>query len=111
MLEEMPALDLVHLGLGPDGHTASLFPGSPALDPSPGTLAIRSSDPNERNPHERMTLTFEAIARARLVVFTVSGDSKRDTLRALEAGADLPAARVRAARVLWLVDHLAATEA
>jgi len=111
MLEEMPALDLVHLGLGPDGHTASLFPGSPALDPSPGTLAIRSSDPNERNPHERMTLTFEAITRARLVVFTVSGDSKRDTLRALEAGADLPAARVRAARVLWLVDHLAATEA
>jgi 6-phosphogluconolactonase/glucosamine-6-phosphate isomerase/deaminase len=58
-----------------------------------------------------MTLTFEAITRARLVVFTVSGDSKRDTLRALEAGADLPAARVRAARVLWLVDHLAATEA
>jgi len=109
MLEETPALDVVHLGLGPDGHTASLFAGSPALDAPPGALVVRSSDPHERNPHERMTLTLDAIARARLVIFTVSGDSKRDALGALEAGADLPAARVHATRVLWLADHLAAT--
>ena len=108
MLQQMPALDLVHLGMGPDGHTASLFPGSPALDAPSGTLVTRSSDPRQRNPHRRVTLTLEAISRARVVVFTVSGQSKRDALRALEAGTDLPAARVHAEHVLWLVDRLAA---
>jgi 6-phosphogluconolactonase/glucosamine-6-phosphate isomerase/deaminase len=56
-----------------------------------------------------MSLTFEAIARARLVVFTVSGDSKRAAFSALRAGADLPAAHVRATRVLWIVDPPAAS--
>jgi 6-phosphogluconolactonase/glucosamine-6-phosphate isomerase/deaminase len=55
-----------------------------------------------------MSLTFEAIARAHLVVFTVSGESKRAAFSALRAGADLPAARVHATRVLWLVDRSAA---
>ena len=108
LLENIGALDLVHLGMGPDGHTASLFPGSDALEAPPGTLALRSSDPDERNPHDRMTLTLEAISRARLAVFTVSGPSKREVFRALCTGADLPAARVRAREVLWLVDPAAA---
>jgi 6-phosphogluconolactonase len=108
LLENHPSLDFVHLGLGPDGHTASLFPGSPALDAPRGSLAVRTADPGQLNPHERMSLTFEAIARARLVVFTVSGESKRAAFSALRAGADLPAARVRATRVLWLVDRSAA---
>jgi 6-phosphogluconolactonase len=100
--------DVVHLGLGPDGHTASLFPSSAALDAPPGRLVVRSADPNERNPHERMTLTLEALARAHLVVFTVSGEDKHEAFAAVSAGADLPAARVRARQVLWLVDREAA---
>jgi 6-phosphogluconolactonase len=99
------ATDVIHLGLGPDGHTASLFPDSPALHSPPGFLAVRSADPRGNNPLPRMTLTYEAIARARLVVFTVSGAAKRAALAAVRAGADLPAARVRAARVLWLADR------
>jgi len=104
----IPALDLVHLGLGPDGHTASLFPGSPDLDAVPGRMAVVTRDPNGRNPHDRMTLTFGALARARRVVFTVSGPSKRDAWAQVRAGDDLPATRVRAHEVLWIVDHDAA---
>jgi 6-phosphogluconolactonase len=104
-------LDLVHLGLGPDGHTASLFPGSPALDADPGRLVVMNTDPTGRNPHERMTLTFSGIARARLVVFTVAGEDKRAAFAGVRAGdPSLPASRVRADRVLWLVDPTAAGE-
>jgi 6-phosphogluconolactonase len=105
---EVGKLDVIHLGMGPDGHTASLFPGSPALDADPGQLVACNLDPSGRNEHRRMTLTFSAISRARLVVFTVAGAAKRDTLQAILDGADLPAGRVRADRVLWLVDREAA---
>lgn len=101
-------LDLVHLGMGVDGHTASLFPGSPALDADPGQLVALNEDPSGHNQLRRMTLTFSGIARARLVVFTVAGESKRDTLQRVVDGEDLPAARVRADRVIWLVDPDAA---
>lgn len=107
-LGEVGKLDLVHLGLGPDGHTASLFPGSPALDADPGLLVARNEDPSGRNKHPRMTLTFSGLARARLVVFTVAGESKRDALQAVLGGADLPAAHVEADEVVWLVDRAAA---
>lgn len=107
-LGEVGKLDLIHLGLGPDGHTASLFPGSPALDADPGQLVALNADPNGNNPHRRMTLTFSGIARSRLVVFTVAGKQKRDALKAVLEGADLPAARVEADRVVWLVDRDAA---
>lgn len=101
-------LDLVHLGVGPDGHTASLFPNSPALDADPGQLVAINEDPSGRNVHPRMTLTFAGIARARRVVFTIGGAEKRDIVAQLMAGADLPAARVRAEQVVWLVDKAAA---
>jgi 6-phosphogluconolactonase len=107
-LAGMGTFDVVHLGLGPDGHTASLFPNSAALDALPGRLVVRSADPDERNRHERMTLTLEALARAQLVVFTVSGQAKHEAFAAVSAGADLPAGRVRARQVLWLVDREAA---
>ena len=107
-LGEVGQLDLVHLGMGPDGHTASLFPGSPALDADPGQLVTFSEDPNGRNKHRRMTLTYAGIARARLVIFTVAGAAKRPAMEAVYAGEDLPAARARAGRVLWLVDRDAA---
>ncbi len=105
---EVGKLDVIHLGMGPDGHTASLFPGSAALDADPGQLVARNDDPSGLNPHPRLTLTFSAINRARLVIFTVAGASKRDTLQAVIDGADLPAGRVDADRVVWLVDTDAA---
>ncbi|MBA3268573.1 MAG: 6-phosphogluconolactonase [Acidimicrobiia bacterium] len=98
-------LDLVHLGLGPDGHTASLFPDSPALDADPGRLVVMNSDPKGNNPHPRMTLTLSGIARARLVIFTVSGEDKRAAFAGVRAGdPSFPASRVQADRVIWLVD-------
>jgi 6-phosphogluconolactonase len=107
-LGEQGRLDVVHLGLGADGHTASLFPESPALDADPGRLVVETEDPNGRNPHRRLTLTLGGIARGRHVIFTVAGEDKRGALQAIVDGADLPAARVRADRVIWLVDQAAA---
>jgi 6-phosphogluconolactonase len=99
-----PPIDLVHLGLGPDGHTASLFPGTAALDVV-DRLVIPNGD--DLHPHARLTFTFPALARARLVVFTVAGEGKRDALARVRGGADLPAGRVTADRVVWLVDAAA----
>lgn len=104
-LGEIGKLDVIHLGLGPDGHTASLFPGSDALDADPGQLVAGNEDNTGRNPHPRLTLTFSGIARSRLAIFTVAGAAKREALKAVIDGADLPAARVTADRVVWLVDH------
>jgi 6-phosphogluconolactonase len=99
-----PGIDLIHLGMGPDGHTASLFPGAPTLDAEPGELVAATEDPNGVNPHPRLTLTLPAINSARLAVFTVAGDSKAQAVARLVRGDDLPAARVHAGRTLWLVD-------
>jgi 6-phosphogluconolactonase len=107
-LGEIGKLDVIHLGLGPDGHTASLFPNSEALTADPGQLVARNEDPSGHNQHPRLTLTFSGIARSRLVIFTVAGASKRDALRQVMDGADLPAARVTADQVIWLVDREAA---
>jgi 6-phosphogluconolactonase len=108
-LGELGRIDLIHLGLGPDGHTASLFPESPALDADPGRLVTTNHDPHGINPYERMTLTFAGIARARLALVTVGGEAKRDALARVAAGDPaLPASRIRADRVLWIVDPAAA---
>jgi len=105
---DLGRFDVVHLGLGADGHTASLFAGSPALDADPGRLVVMNEDPSGRNPYARMTLTLSGIARARLALFTVSGAGKREAMQRIADGEDLPAARVRADRVVWLVDSAAA---
>jgi 6-phosphogluconolactonase len=100
-------IDLIHLGLGPDGHTASLFPGAPTLDAGADQLVAATEDPNGRNPHPRMTLTLPAINSARTAVFTVAGAGKVAAVEALRRGDDIPAARVAAAQVVWLVDDAA----
>jgi 6-phosphogluconolactonase len=106
---ELGRFDLVHLGLGPDAHTASLFPGSAALEADPGRLVVMNEDPLGDNPHRRMTLTFAGIARARLVIVTVTGEQKREALARVAAGdATAPATHVKAERVVWLVDPAAA---
>lgn len=98
-------LDLLHLGLGPDGHTASLFPGSPVLAVT-DRLVVATGD--DLHPHPRLTLTYPAIASARLVVFTVAGAEKAAALADVAAGdRSLPATRVRAVEVAWLVDAAA----
>jgi 6-phosphogluconolactonase len=102
-----PGIDLIHLGLGSDGHTASLFPGAPTLDAGPDELVAATEDPNGRNPHPRLTVTLPVIDAARLAVITVTGDAKRDAIAALRRGDDIPAARVSAERVVWLVDRAA----
>jgi 6-phosphogluconolactonase len=107
-LGELGRIDVVHLGVGADGHTASLFPGSAALDADPGRLVVMNEDPSGRNPHRRMTLSYAGIARGRLVLVTVSGKEKREALARVAAGEDLPATHIQADRVLWIVDPEAA---
>lgn len=105
LVEDVGRPDLVHLGLGPDGHTASLFPGSSGeADATPSHLVVANTDPNGVNPHERLTLTFTGIARARRIVVTVAGASKHDALARLMAGEDLPAGRLTGSDLVWLVD-------
>ena len=99
-----PGIDLIHLGMGPDGHTASLFPGASTLEAPPGELVAATEDPNGVNPHPRLTLTLPAINSARVAVVTVAGASKADAVARLVKGDDIPAARVHAGRMLWLVD-------
>jgi 6-phosphogluconolactonase len=110
-LGEIGQLDVVHLVLGPDGSIAGLFPSSMALSADPGQLVTFSEDPSGVNKHLRMTLTYAGISRARLVIFTVDGEARRSAMEAVVAGADVPATRVRAGRVLWLVDKDAAPRA
>lgn len=106
LLSSAPPIDLVHLGLGPDAHTASLFPGSAALDSPPGRLVVANVDPLGTNPHPRVTLTFEGIARARMVVVTVQGAAKREAFARVRADDPAaPAAHLGGESVIWLVDR------
>jgi 6-phosphogluconolactonase len=95
-------LDMIHLGIGPDGHTASLFPGTDAVTET-HRLVVPNRD--ELHDHDRLTFTFPAIARARVVVVTVAGEEKRAVLARIRAGEPLPGARIRAPEVVWLVDR------
>lgn len=100
---DLPRFDLVFLGLGADGHTASLFSGDPALDERERWV-VRV----EREDHARLTMTLPVLSAARTAVFLVSGEAKREALSTLIAGADVPAARVAAERVVVLADAGAA---
>lgn len=100
-----PVLDLVHLGLGADGHTASLVPGAGVLDESRADVGLAGPYQGWR----RMTLTFPAIDRARRVLWVVTGAEKAAMLRRLRAAdRTIPAGRVRQDRAVVLADRAAA---
>jgi 6-phosphogluconolactonase len=100
-----PVLDLVHLGLGPDGHTASLVPGDPVLDVTDADVAVTGPYQGRR----RMTLTFPIINRSRRVLWLVTGAEKAGTLVRLRDGdPSIPASRVCQDRALILADRAAA---
>ena len=108
-----PQFDLVLLGLGDDGHTASLFPGQPALQVK--DTWVTSSPPGRLPPPvERMTLTFPILNRARQVLFLVAGEKKAEVIRAILDGAptvdEYPAAGIRPVdgKFTWLLDEDAA---
>jgi 6-phosphogluconolactonase/glucosamine-6-phosphate isomerase/deaminase len=107
LLREAGELDAVQLGLGPDGHTASIFPGSAALEVNDSRLVVKNVDPSGRNEHDRLTLTYAGIRLAPLVVFCVIGAARADVVAKIAAGEDLPASRVVADRVVWLIETAA----
>ena len=97
-----PILDLVQLGLGPDGHTASLIPGDAALDVTDADVAITASYMG----WPRMTLTFPIINRARNILWLVTGAEKSAVVaRLVDADDSMPAGRVNRASALLLVDQ------
>jgi 6-phosphogluconolactonase len=98
-------IDLVHLGLGPDGHTASLVEGDPALDVTDADVTLSAPYQGRR----RMTLTFPAINRSRRILWLVTGSEKADALARLRGGdQSMPASRVRREDALVLTDSAAA---
>ncbi len=113
-LSAQPSLDLVLLGLGEDGHTASLFPGASILRDRQRVIAATQSP---KDPPNRMTMTLAAINRASVILFLVTGAGKAGVVRAIldprtEAERQLPAAMVspEEGRLIWFLDQAAAAE-
>jgi 6-phosphogluconolactonase len=100
-----PVLDLVHLGLGPDGHTASLVPGDPVLDITDSDVALTGV----YQGRHRMTLTYPTINRSRWILWVVTGGEKGEMLGRLRDGdPSIPAGRVRRDQALVVADRAAA---
>jgi 6-phosphogluconolactonase len=98
-------LDLAHLGLGPDGHTASLVPGDPVLDVTDADVALTA----EYQGRRRMTLTYPVLNRSRRILWLVTGGEKAEMLARLCGGdGSIPAGRIRRDQALVLADHEAA---
>ncbi|WP_425906199.1 6-phosphogluconolactonase [Nitrobacter sp. TKz-YC02] len=103
-----PLFDLVLMGLGPDGHTASLFPGDRALDETERWV-VGVDHANVEPLVPRVTLTLPALASSREMLFLVTGEAKQGILSKVRAGADLPGTRARSSGITtWLTDAAAA---
>jgi len=103
------SIDLVHLGLGPDGHTASLVPGDAVLEVSDRPVALTAGEYQGRR---RMTLTYVALNAAGRILFLVTGEDKREALAKLRAGDDsIPAGRLEPQAGLIIADAAAVGDA
>lgn len=102
MLEDAAPLDLVLLGMGEDGHTASLFPGNPAADGKAAAVPVFDAP---KPPAERVSLGLGMLNAARHKIFLVAGAGKRDALTQIRQGKLLPAARIAGAE--WHLDRAA----
>ncbi len=107
LIRSQDKLGLVHLGVGTDGHTASLFPGSPALEAENGLVTL-NQDPNRHNPFLRITLTLEAISFFPKRVIVAVGSTKATIVREVLYGSGLPIHRVPERATLLLIDEDAA---
>lgn len=104
--EELPdALDAVHLGIGPDGHTASLVPNDPVLEVTDRKVALTGGEYQGRR---RMTVTYPTLAAARRIVWLITGEEKQDALAKLRAGdPSVPAGRVATEHATVVADEAA----
>ncbi|KAI7889343.1 6-phosphogluconolactonase [Mucor mucedo] len=110
--EEIPRFDLILLGMGPDGHCCSLFPGHPLLDEKKRLVAPIFDSP--KPPPERITLTYPVVNAAQCIVFVTAGDGKKDMVQQIieQPELNLPCQRVNPTdgQVYWFIDDAAAAK-